>query len=445
MTRMDRVVRNGRVYVDGRLQNVDLWIRGGKVADLGGNHQAEETIDGRGMIVLPGAVDLHVHFRDPGYTYKEDWETGSTSAVAGGVTTVVDQPNTDPPTLDERSYRMKLETAERRSVVDFCLNGGPGRMKRLAELGASAIGEIFTYEHSDDDLRRILEETARSRLLPTIHAEDGKVIRENTAPLKDRREPELYSMARPNLAEAKAIEMVLKMTERAHICHLSTSEGLELLRAAKRGGKRVSCEVAPHHLLFTKRDWQRQGTLLKMNPPLRDFRDKDALWEGLRKGDVDAIASDHAPHLPEEKRDEIWDAPPGVPGVETMMPLLLIAVRSNLLSLGRMVDALSRRPAEILGLSTKGGIARGKDADLAIIDPRAASEIRADRLHSGAEWTPYQGRRAIFPKITMIRGEVVYSDGELFAKPGFGRNLPGPGRRRRVTVGPQEDDEVEME
>jgi len=126
MTRMDRVVRNGRVYFDGRLQNVDLWIRDGKVASLGGTHQAEETIDGRGMIVLPGAVDLHVHFRDPGYTHKEDWETGSTSAVAGGVTTVVDQPNTDPPPLDEGSYRINLDIAERRSAGDSCPNGGPG-------------------------------------------------------------------------------------------------------------------------------------------------------------------------------------------------------------------------------------------------------------------------------------------------------------------------------
>jgi len=434
MTRMDRVVKNGRVYFDGRLQNLDLWIRDGKIADFGGGHRAEETIDGRGMIVLPGAIDVHVHFRDPGFTFKEDWETGSTSAVAGGVTTVIDQPNTNPPTVDGRSYRTKLEIAERRSVVDFCLNGGPGQIERLASLGASAIGEIFTYDHEKDELQKILNEVAKAGLLPTIHAEDREMIRENTEPLRDRREPELYSMARPNRAESAAIDKVLAMTDRAHICHLSTFEGLELVRAAKRGGKRVSCEVAPHHLLFTKKDWRKQGTFLKMNPPLRDYRDKDALWEGLRRGDVDVVASDHAPHLPEEKRDEIWDAPPGVPGVETMLPLLLIAVRSNLISLHRMIDALSQRPAEIFGLASKGAIAVGKDADLAIIDPRAASDIRADRLHSGAEWTPYEGRRGLFPKITMIRGEVVFADGELLAKPGFGKNLPGPRRKQKVRV-----------
>lgn len=437
MTGMDRVVKGGRVYVDGRLQNLDLWIKGGKIAALGGDHQAEETIDGRGMIVLPGAIDIHVHFRDPGYTHKEDWETGSKSAAAGGVTAVVDQPNTNPPTLDGPSYRMKLEIAERRSVVDFCLNGGPGDVKRLAELGASAIGEIFTYDHSEEDLRRILAQTAKAGLLPTVHAEDPQVIRESAEPLRDGREPQLYSSARPNQAEAKAVETVLSIAERVHICHLSTSEGLDHIRAAKGRGRKVTCEVAPHHLLFTKRDWRSQGTFLKMNPPLRDFRDRDALWEGLRKGEIDAIASDHAPHLPEEKRDEIWDAPPGVPGVETMLPLMLMAVRSNLISLDRIVDGLSRRPAEIMGLSNKGGILRGKDADLVVIDPRAAAEIRADRLHSGAEWTPYEGRRALFPRITMIRGEVVFADGEFVAKNGFGMNLPGP-RLRRARERPEE-------
>lgn len=426
MTGMDRVVKGGRVYVDGRLQNLDLWIRGGKIAALGGDHQSEETIDGRGMIVLPGAIDIHVHFRDPGYTHKEDWETGSKAAAAGGVTAVVDQPNTSPPTVDGPSYRMKLEIAERRSVVDFCLNGGPGDVKRLAELGASAIGEIFTYEHSGEDLRRILADTAKAGLLPTVHAEDPEVIRESSEPLLDGREPQLYSSARPNLAEAKAVEMVLSIAERVHICHLSTTEGLDLIRTAKGRGKMVTCEVAPHHLLFTKRDWRKQGTFLKMNPPLRDVRDRDALWEGLRKGEIDAIASDHAPHLPEEKRDEIWDAPPGVPGVETMLPLMLMAVRSNLISLDRIVDGLSKRPAEIMGLSSKGEILRGRDADLVIVDPRAATDVRADRLHSGAEWTPYEGRRALFPRMTMIRGEVVFAEGEFVAKPGFGRNLPGP-------------------
>ncbi len=425
MTSMDLVVKNGRLYAGGRFQDQDLWIREGKIIRMGGSFHVEEVIDARGMIVLPGAIDLHVHFRDPGYTRKEDWVTGSTSAVAGGVTTVVDQPNTNPQTLDARSYRLKLDIAERRSVVDFGLNGGPGEIGTLAKLGATAIGEIFSYDHDRAELRRILDAVAKAGLIPTVHAEDRGLIEEYTRHLREERDPEAYSRARPGAAEVVAVKEVLEMTKKVHICHLSTREGLDLIRTAKIEGMKVSCEVAPHHLLFTRRNWRDQGTFLKMNPPLRDPQDKDALWEGLRRGDIDVVASDHAPHLPEEKKDEIWDAPPGVPGVETMLPLMLMAVRSNRITLERMTDALSARPAEIFGMGTKGKIAPGKDADLVLINPRKITKIKADRLHSGAEWTPYEGREAIFPQITVIRGEVVF-DEELRVKPGFGRYLPGP-------------------
>ncbi|MHC1631892.1 MAG: dihydroorotase [Methanotrichaceae archaeon] len=426
MTKMDLVIKNGRVYAGGCFQNVDLWIKDDKIAKIGGSSRADEVLDARGLMVLPGAVDIHVHFRDPGYTYKEDWKTGSTSAAAGGVTTVVDQPNTDPPTLDARSYRMKLDKAKRRSVVDFCLNGGPGKIEELAKQGAMAIGEIFTYEHTESELRKILEKVKEAGLLPTIHAEDRSVIQESTKLLKGQLDPGIYSQSRPNRAEAAAIEKVLEMTDKVHICHLSTKEGLDLIKSSKSSGKNVSCEVTPHHLFFTKRDWRKQGTFLKTNPPVRDPRDKNALWEGLRIGEIDVVASDHAPHLPEEKKEEIWYAPPGVPGVETMLPLMLSAVKSNLITLDRMVNALSKMPATILGLKSKGEIALGKDADLVLINTRKAIEIRANNLHSGAEWTPYQGRYALFPKITMIRGEIVFQEGELVAKPGYGRYIPGP-------------------
>jgi len=425
MTKMELVIKNGRVYTGGRIQKTDLWIKEGKISKIGGAHHADDDLDARGLLILPGAIDAHVHFRDPGYTYKENWVTGSTSAVAGGVTTVVDQPNTDPPTWNTKSYRHKLEVAQRRSVVDFCLNGGPGEIKRLAEQGATAIGEIFTYDHSPAELKVILERAKDVGILPTIHAEDESVIRENTEPLRSQLDPEIYSLARPNLAEYTAIEKVLDMTDRLHICHLSTEEGLNLIRAAKIQGKKVSCEVAPHHLLFTKRDWRKQGTFLKMNPPLRDQKDRTALWDGLRRGDIDIVASDHAPHTPEEKREEIWNAPPGVPGVETMLPLMLNAVKSNQITLDRMVDALSRKPAQILGLKEKGDISVGKDADLMLINTQKTKEIRANDLHSGAEWTPYQGRYALFPHITIVRGTVVFEEGDLVVKPGFGQYIPG--------------------
>ncbi len=416
----DLVVKNGRVYTPRGLKDFDIWITDGKVAALGGPHRADEEIDASSMLVLPGVIDAHVHFRDPGPTYKEDWESGPLSAAAGGVTTVVDQPNTDPRTLDARSFELKLDRAKNHSVVDFCINGGPGKIKGLVKLGVAAIGEIFTYEHTDTQLEKLLKEVEEARALPTVHAEDGQIIKEETEKLQAEVDPEVYSTARPKMAEATAVEKVLSKVQRAHICHLSTFQGLDLVKGARKAGKKVSCEVCPHHLLFNRNDYRKQGSFLKMNPPLRDPSDNEALWAGLRDGSIDIVASDHAPHLPEEKKQGIWEAPAGVPGVETMLPLMLMAVRSNLLTLDRLVSAMAARPAEIFGLQSKGQIAPGKDADLVLVDTKAITRINADRLHSRAEWTPYEGRAAIFPKATLVRGTVVF-DGDLEVRPGYGR------------------------
>jgi dihydroorotase len=416
------VVKNGRVYTPAGFSSIDLWIKDGRVVALGGPNRAEESIDARGLIVLPGAIDVHVHFRDPGFTYKEDWESGSISAAAGGVTTVVDQPNTDPRVSDRRTFRLKLDIARSHSVVDFGLNGGPGKIEEQVKAGATAIGEIFTYDHSDSALAKILQETEAAGSMATIHAEDGAVVTENMAACRSMHEPSAYSRARPARAEEMALLKVLAGSGRLHICHLSTASGLNVIRQAKRQGRHVSCEVAPHHLLFNVKDYSKQGSFLKMNPPLRRQEDNDSLWAGLRDGTIDILASDHAPHLPEEKKDDIWEAPPGVPGVETLLPMMLMAVKKNMVSLERVVDALSARPAEIFGLSSKGRIEVGRDADLVLIDPKAVTKIRADRLHSRAEWTPYEGKEALFPRTTLVRGQVVFEDG-LEARPGFGKFL----------------------
>ncbi|OYV14858.1 MAG: dihydroorotase, partial [Methanosaeta sp. NSM2] len=254
-----------------------------------------------------------------------------------------------------------------------------------------AIGEIFSYEHSDADLAAILSQVGEAGMLASLHAEDGIIIKEKTAELVGRHDPEVYSLARPAKAEASAIEKACAVSKRLHICHLSSAQGLAAVEEARIAGHDITAEVAPHHLLLNDKDYRKQGSYLKMNPPLRGQADNDLLWQALRSGSIDILASDHAPHLPEEKREDIWEAPPGVPGVETMLPLMLYAVKRNLLSLERLVDAISARPAKIFGLAGKGAIERGRDADLVIVDSKAITKINADRLHSRAEWTPYQG------------------------------------------------------
>ena len=429
----DLVVKNGRVFTAKGQMSTEVWIKDGRIEALGGAHRAEESIDARGMLVLPGAIDVHVHFRDPGPNYKEDWASGSATAAAGGVTTVIDQPNTVPRTMDARSFEEKLEIARHRSCVDFALNGGPGEIDELKEAGAQAIGEIFSYEHSDRDLTAILGQVEKAGMLASLHAEDGAIIKEKVAELGSRNDPEVYSLARPAKAEAAAIEKTCGFSERLHICHLSSAQGLAAVEAARMAGRTVTAEVAPHHLLLNEKDYQKQGSFLKMNPPLRRKADNEALWQALRSGKIDILASDHAPHLPEEKREDIWEAPPGVPGVETILPLMLMAVKKNLISLERLVDAISLRPARIFGLAGKGGIERGMDADLVIVDSKAVTEINADRLHSRADWTPYQGKDAIFPRMTIVRGRVVW-DGDLQVAPGYGRFLGRPlkGEKQKV-------------
>jgi len=427
----DLEVKNGRVFTANGQMSIDIWIKDGRIAAMGGAHRAEERINARGMLVLPGAIDAHVHFRDPGPNYKEDWASGSAAAVAGGVTTVIDQPNTSPRTLDARTFAEKLDIASHRSRVDFCLNGGPGNIDELAAAGAAAIGEIFSYEHSDEQLQKILVEAETAGMLASLHAEDGLIIKEKTAPLLSRHDPEVYSQARPAAAEAVAIEKCLSWASRLHICHLSSAQGLERVAKAKRDGRKVTSEVTAHHLLLNIKDYKKQGSYLKMNPPLRSQADNDALWQGLRCGTIDILASDHAPHLPEEKKADIWEAPAGVPGVETMLPLMLMAVKRNLIGLDRLVDAVACRPARIFGLVGKGSIETGKDADLVIVDPKSISQINADRLHSRADWTPFQGRDAIFPQMTLVRGNVVY-DGDVSVSPGYGRFLGKPKIKQRV-------------
>jgi len=429
----DLVVKNGRVFTAKGQMSTEVWVKDGRIAALGGAHRAEESIDARGMLVLPGAIDVHVHFRDPGPNYKEDWASGSASAAAGGVTAVIDQPNTVPRTMDARSFEEKLEIARHRSSIDFALNGGPGKIDELKGAGAQAIGEIFSYEHSDAELAAVLSRVKEAGMLASLHAEDGAIIKEKAAELSGRHDPEVYSLVRPASAEALAIEKACSISERLHICHLSSAQGLAAVEEARRSGPAVTAEVAPHHLLLNDKDYQKQGSFLKMNPPLRRKADNDALWRALRTGAIDILASDHAPHLPEEKREDIWEAPPGVPGVETMLPLMLMAVKKNLIGLERLVDALSLRPARIFGLAGKGRIEPGMDADLVIVDSKAVTEINADRLHSRAEWTPYQGREAIFPMMTIVRGRVVW-DGDLLVSPGYGRFLGRPLKREKQKV-----------
>ena len=446
----DILIKNTKVFYNNYLQPAEVLIEDGKIAKIAKQidvQRLDSVIDAKGALTLPAGIDVHVHFRDPGMTAKEDWYTGSCSAAAGGICTVLEHPNTIPATVGRKSFREKLRHAKRKSIIDFGINGGvTGNIEKLSELwglGVTAFGEIFMAEStgelniSEEMLDEALSVISNLDAVACIHAEDESIRLECEALLKNDMSPQSHSRARPNLCEAFAVEKAVSIAKKnhtkTHFCHISAFESVGLIRkekylAKQSGSVGFTCEVAPHHLFLSTRDWDRLGSFGRMNPPLRDRRSIKMLVNGLNDGTIDAVASDHAPHLESEKDADIKSAPSGVPGVETLLPLMMLAVKRNLIPLGRMIEVTSKNPARIFGLDkhSKGAFKEGYDADIVVIDPQNVQVIKGDNLHSKAGWTPYEGMEAIFPEYTIARGEVVW-DGDLIAPRGRGRFLAGKG------------------
>lgn len=410
-------VENARLVLRGRPVEGSLVVREGRVERVAKvAPQGLRRANARGRLLLPGAVDLHVHFRDLEQAAKEEWSTGSAAAAAGGVTTVVEMPNTRPPATSVEAFQRKLAAARRQSRVDFALAAGYDganlrTLPRLWRAGAAAFGEVFMYGLSPELIARGIERIARLRAPAILHAESRGCV-------------EADSM-RPPDCEIEAVRWLAGRFpgHRIHVAHVSTPEALGAARAAG-----FTAEVTPHHLLLSDRDRKGLGPFGWCHPPLRGDAQRKLLVDLVRRGFGEAVASDHAPHLRSEK--ESGDPPPGVPGVETMVPVLLSAVRRRLLPLGRAVDLLSRGPASVLDLGAKGGLDPGKDADFMLVDLKAERKIRARHLHSKCGWTPFEGRPGVFPEAVYLRGVKVAEKREVVGEPGEGRFLPGRGARK---------------
>jgi dihydroorotase len=402
---------------DGRVR--DVRIEDGTVAAVG-EDLGEPDVDATGKRLFPGAIDVHVHFRQPGFPHKETWETGSRSAAAGGVTTVVDQPNTSPPTVTGDAFDEKAALAGE-SLVDWGVNGGvtpDWDPDALFDRPLFALGEVFLADSTGDmgiDVDRFadaVERAGEAGVTVTVHAEDADLFSDEA---RERDDTDAWSAYRAAEAEAAAVERALAVGADAdadvHIAHTSRPEGID---AASEAG--ATCEVTPHHLFLSRDDLPDLGTFGRMNPPLRSEQRREAVYERVADGTVDVIATDHAPHTREEKEASVWDAPSGVPGVETMVPLLLNEAREGRLSYERVRDLVAANPADIFDVPNKGRIEAGRDADLVLFDPTDARDISGDDLHSKCGWTPFEGRTGVFPELTMVRGEVVYDarDGEAF-------------------------------
>jgi dihydroorotase len=419
----------GKIYRNGAFEQACLAIEQGKIVAIKKALHSENHINVGTNLILPAGIDMHVHFRDPGFTQKEDFSTGSTAAAFGGISCVFDMPNTQPQTISTQALKEKTQLALQKSFVDFGLFAGVAdeNIGKLSELSSSCAGfKIFlgstthSLHLSPQNLEVALAETNRTNKITLLHAEDEHCLK-----IHYDQEQSLIDHLRCRSAECEeaALRQILQnnqgRTAPLHICHLSSCEGVELLR---RRPHNISVGVTPHHLFFDVQSLNQHQTYYKVNPPIRSSFDKEALWKAVHMCLINVIESDHAPHTMQEKTVDFAHAPSGVPGVETMYPLLLAAVKKEQLTLDRLLGALCEKPAQLLRIP-KGKLAIDQDADFIVVDMKKTETIETEHLHSKCGWTPFEGFPAIFPSMVFIRGEKVIDDHQILVKQGFGTFL----------------------
>jgi len=437
----DIVFKGGTVVNHAGEGVADLGIRDGRIATIGeiGEGLAGETIDARGLHILPGVIDTQVHFREPGMEHKEDLETGSRSAVLGGVTAVFEMPNTKPPTTSAAALAAKVAAATGRMYCDFAFFVGATRenVDELGELerlpGAAGV-KVFAGSSTGDLL--VDDEETLARVLATIrrraafHSEDEARLKSRVGVQREG-DPSSHSEWRDPIAALASTERLLRLAteagKRVHILHVSTGAEMELLSLHKDV---ASVEVTPQHLtLATPEAYDRLGTRAQMNPPLRDRAHQELLWWGLSQGVVDVLGSDHAPHTVDEKSGTYPATPSGMPGVQTLVPVMLDHVNAGRLTLARFMDLTSAGPQRLFGIAGKGRIAVGYDADLTVVDLKKDRVIEDAWIGSKCGWTPFAGRKVKgWPVGTVVRGRIAMWDGELGQAGGapvrFGEALP---------------------
>ncbi|MGQ0444821.1 MAG: dihydroorotase [Beijerinckiaceae bacterium] len=428
----DMILRGGTVAGHAGESARDIGILGGKIMETGdlSNASAGETISAAGLHILPGVIDTQVHFREPGATHKEDLETGSRAAVLGGVTAVFEMPNTDPATTSAAALADKMARAKGRMHCDFAfwVGGTADNWRDIPELerlpGAAGIkvfmgsstGSLLVAD--DAGIAAILGQTRRRA---AFHSEDEFRLNERKD-LRVPNDPSSHPVWRDATAALRSTERLLRIARQKraliHVLHVSCGEEMDLLAAHK---DIASVEVTPHHLTFDARDYARLGTKVQMNPPVRDKSHRERLWFGVTQGIADILGSDHAPHTVEEKAKPYPQSPSGMPGVQTLVPIMLDHVNKGRLSLLQFVDMTSAGPARLFGIAGKGRIAAGYDADFTVIDMKRQAVINNRWIASRCGWTPYDSVEVQgCPVGTILRGRRVMWEGELVA-PGQGQ------------------------
>jgi len=438
---VDSVLTNAKAYLKGQIIDCSIAIEEGKIFKIGKETQmpnADQKTDLKSLLVLPGLIDEHVHLRDEGKAYKEDFQTGTAAAAAGGFTTVLDMPNNEPVTMSVDSLRNRMALAQRKILVNVGFYSE--FPKKLAEtediVSEGAVGfklfmgsQIGGLNIDDDEaLQDAFKKVATLNVPLAVHAEDKALLKSNEEKLKQAKKDSTaaFQQAHSEAVEAKAVERLLRISAptgvHLHFCHVTTKEGLNAIAETKKTGRKVTCEVTLNHLLFSADDLERYGQLLIMAPPLRSRDQVEALWKGLDQGWVDALGSDHAPHaLSEKSASSVWDVKVGLPGLETTLPLVLTLVRKNRLSLTRAVELLAEKPAEIYGLNDRGRLEQGKNADLTVVDFNRKFTVDASKFKSKAKYSPYDGWEVQGkPVKTFVNGLLAFDEGGIVGKAGSG-------------------------
>jgi len=438
---VDLVLSNARAYINREIVDCSLAIAKGKIFKIGKEvsmPKADAKTDLKNLLVLPGLIDAHVHLRDEGKGYKEDFYSGTAAAAAGGMTTVLDMPNNEPVTMSAETLRNRMEIAERKVLVNVGFHSEfPRNMKDIEEIiGEGAVAfKLFMAEQigglnieNDNLLLEALKIVGRLKVPLAVHAEDNLLLKKAEGELKGAscNDVEAFIHAHSEDVELKAVKRLLNIAIKAngqvHFCHISTERGLKAIIDGKESGMLITCEATPHHLFLSVDDLRRFGTLALTMPPVREKRHGEVLWEGIENGWIDILSSDHAPHALEEKEAKtVWDVKVGIPGLETMLPLLLTMMKRGRLAIADAVRLLAEKPAEIFNLEGRGYLKKGNNADLVAVDLGKKYKIDASKFFSKAKYSPFDGWSVEGkPVKTFVNGQLIMDDGDIVAKAGSG-------------------------
>ena len=425
----DLILKNGKCFIDGQLKTTDIGISDGIIKNISNIQvsSSQKILDVSNLIVLPGIIDTQVHFREPGSTDTEDLETGSKSAVLGGVTSVFEMPNTNPPTSSQAEFKRKLSLAANRMYCNYAFYFGatPDNIEDLKKLNnlegccgvklfvGSSTGNLLVKD--EDDIEKVISNSSK---IISIHSEDEDIlnIRKRFIKKGDVRSHPIWRNEECAISSTrKVVKIAERNNKKIHILHVTTKEEVEFLSRYKGN---VTFEITPQHLTLSSPEcYEKLGTLAQMNPPIREKKHQDKLWKAIVDDIVDVIGSDHSPHKMTNKKKEYPQTPSGMPGVQTLVPIMLNHINNEKLTLDKFVKLVCEKPSKIFNIKNKGYIKEGFDADLTIVDMNMKKTIQNEWIASKCGWTPFDGYEVKgFPVGTIVNGKTMVWEGKLIEK-----------------------------